>query len=973
MPRVPYRFNQNTSMFDRESTSMFDGESLRRLARAALVCAAVLCSPTACSVEDTKQHAADFAHQASDLQPDPAVKWGRLPNGIRYALVRNAQPKGRASLRFGVMAGSLDETDAQRGLAHFLEHLAFNGSKHFASGSLIEKFQRLGMSFGGDTNAFTAPDRTVYMLELPETTANNFDFAFTLFSDFAGGLTLSPESIEKERGIILSELRDSDTHRSRTATAQAEFVVPKARSTYRDPIGLAQVISTAQREQFVDFYNTWYRPENYVVVVAGDIDLPKVEAQLVKALGPVVARGSSRPRAEQGTIPINAAPQARFHLQPDAAATSISIDLVQPYTAPADSADRRKRAVPLQLAVAMMNRRFDALAEKEAEVITAGRARTGESFDFMRSAGVDVICGEHARWRQCLATADQQLRTALEHGFAPEELADAVAGLRQQLKQSVSDASTRSSGEIADGVIFSVMDEEVFTSSEDDFALLDPVLAKMTAEECARALRELWSSQGSLYLFISGAEKIPDQEILVAYEASRAEPVELQEKRTTPRFAYDASLQPGEVASRKHIDDLGITSIVFKNGVRLNLKPTQFDAGRLIINMRLGGGLLSVPRGQEELAMLVSTSFVAGALGKHSDDDLRSILAGRAVGIQFNVGADAFEASAGSTPEDLLLQLQLLRAFMTDPGYRPEALRQYRKGIEQNYARAPHVLTVPQHQEIPRLLANGDARFGLPKDAKPLLDRNFDEVRAWLTPVFEHGALEIAIVGDFAVEQAIAQVAQTFGNLPPRAAKLLYAVERRVSYPSAPITKEYRIDTDIQQALVSVHWPATDRSDIRLVRRMDVLSSILGDRLRVRLREQMNQTYSPRVRDELSDTFRGFGYIVANASVAPEHAAGVAAAIKEVAADMATNGISEDELNRSKGPELAHMRDAIRDNGYWMGTLAAIQEFPERADWFRTHERDFKSISVADINALAARYLDPKRASVFTILPGEPK
>ncbi|MEJ1962757.1 MAG: insulinase family protein [Gammaproteobacteria bacterium] len=910
-----------------------------------------------------------FAHEGSDLKPDPAVKWGRLENGVRYALMANAQPKGRASLRFGVMAGSLNETDAQQGLAHFLEHLAFNGSAHFPPGTLVEYFQRLGMSFGGDTNAGTSFDRTVYQLELPDTRSATLDSAFTLFGDFAGGLLLKPESIEKERGIILSELRDSDSQAQRTWRARTQFETPLARFASRVPIGIPEIIQKAQRDQFADFYDTWYRPESMVVVAVGDFDVAKVEAQLIKALSPIKARAPSRPRPDPGTIAPLDAPVAKFHHQPEAAAVSVSIDLVLPHAPLPDMAVRHLEDLPLEMAMAMVTRRFGILAKQEGATITGGRMQVSDAFDLMRSGGVDVICREDARWRDCLMAAEQQMRMAAEYGFRPEELAEIVANVRNGLKQSVAQAGTRNSSQLAEGLVGSIISRQVFTSPEADFVLLGPALARVTVEQCAEALRKFWNSGSGRYLFVSGNLQMSDRDILTAYTASLAQPVKKLEKQAAQSFAYAATAKPGEIAQRKHIDDLDVTTVEFKNGVRLNLKPTAFEAGRIAINLRLGGGLLSAPRDKPGLPQLVSSTFVPGGLGKHSVDDLRSLLAGKTLDYRFGVGSDAFELGGGTTPDDLLLQLQVLRAFVTDPGYRPEALRQFRKGVEESYQQATHSLSAAQGMQVPRLLANGDERFGVPENKQVLLDRTYDEARQWMTPQLEHGALEIAMVGDFDLEKAIVAVAQTFGTLPPRELKPAYTSERQVSFPSEPITKQYKVSTELQRALVSIHWPATDRSDVSRARRMSVLARIFSDRLRLTLREKMGQTYSPGVQDQLSDTFPGFGYIVANASVAPARARAVADAIKEVAGDLSRTGITEDELKRAKEPTLAHVRDSLRDNGYWLGVVAEMQEFPQRLEWHRGREADFNAISVADINSLAKQYLDPKRASEFISTP----
>jgi zinc protease len=202
-----------------------------------------------------------FGQETSDLKPETAAHFGTLPNGLRYVVLANKEPRDRASLRLVVVAGALQETEDQRGLAHYLEHMAFNGSTHYAPGTLVEFFQRMGMSFGGDTNAYTSFDHTAYMIELPDTKPATLDEGLRVFADYAGGLFLLDNMVDKERGIILSEKRARDSVEYREFVAEFGFVLDGMLLPQRMPIGLAPVIEQATRDRFVDFYNTWYRPE----------------------------------------------------------------------------------------------------------------------------------------------------------------------------------------------------------------------------------------------------------------------------------------------------------------------------------------------------------------------------------------------------------------------------------------------------------------------------------------------------------------------------------------------------------------------------------------------------------------------------------------------------------------------------------------------------------------------------------------
>src|SRR4051794_31027213 len=233
---------------------------MRSLFRCTLLALAVAVTPLGAKETPPGAKPLPFPQEGSDLEPEPAAHFGTLANGLRYVVMPNHEPKGRASLRLLVLAGSLHEADDQRGLAHFLEHMAFNGSKHYPPGTLIEFFQRMGMSFGGDTNANTAFDRTIYLLELAHADDASVAEGLRVFRDYAGGLLLSEAEIDKERGVILSEKRASDSVGYRTFVAQLKAMLGSTLLSKRVPIGEPEIISNAPRERFTDFWNTWYRP-----------------------------------------------------------------------------------------------------------------------------------------------------------------------------------------------------------------------------------------------------------------------------------------------------------------------------------------------------------------------------------------------------------------------------------------------------------------------------------------------------------------------------------------------------------------------------------------------------------------------------------------------------------------------------------------------------------------------------------------
>lgn len=922
-----------------------------------------------CSVFAALPDKPRFGQETSDLKPEATAHFGTLPNGLRYVVMANKEPKERASLRLVVMAGALHENEDQRGLAHFLEHLAFNGSTHYAPGTLVEFFQRMGMSFGGDTNAYTSFDHTAYMIELPDTKPATLEEGFRVFSDFADGLLLNEKEVDKERGIILSEKRARDSVEYRQFVAEFDFVLAGTRPPLRMPIGLVPVIEQSKRDRFVDFYNTWYRPERMAIVAVGDFDPATVEKQITATFGAIKARAAARPNPDMGQLPSFNGLRTAYHAEPEASATSVSIQTVSPYIDEPDNSAKRLKDLPRDLAVAMLNRRLSILAKKEGAPFTAGKVDVGENFDFLRNSSIDLTCKPEL-WRDALGVAEQELRRTLQYGFQPAELAEAVANLRNDLDQAVKTASTRRSDELAVELVQSLVEGHVFTSPADDLQLFAPALEKVTVEQCADALRKAFASPGR-FVSVMGNAKIEGDAaaaITAAYEKSAAVTLAAPEKVTEAKFAYTDFGAAGMVNEKQHVDDLDLTLVTFANGVRLNLKKTDFEANQIHLNIRIGTGQLTEPKDKPGLAFFASNTFTAGGLGKHSADDLRRILAGKTVGTNFRIGSDALTFGGSTNRDDLLLELQLLAAHVTDPGYRPESIRVAQKNFEQLYLKLDHTPQGPLQRDVPLLLASGDQRFGLPsKDA--LLSRTLDETRAWLTPQLTQGAVEIAIVGDLDIDATIAAVAKTFGALPTRTPKPALEAERQVAFP-APFTKEFTVSTEIPKGVVAVFWPTSDGRDIKLARRLQLLASVISDRLRVKLREELGESYSPQAGSNTSDTYRNYGLLYAVSIVDPAKAEQITNATLGIADDLVKNGVTADELERAKKPILTALRESARTNPYWLNAvLANAQELPQRLDWCRSRYSDNESITAAELNELAKKYLPTSRTYRITVAP----
>jgi zinc protease len=354
-------------------------------------------------------------------------------------------------------------------------------------------------------------------------------------------------------------------------------------------------------------------------------------------------------------------------------------------------------------------------------------------------------------------------------------------------------------------------------------------------------------------------------------------------------------------------------------------------------------------------------------------DDDALVLGGRANAAEGDEDPDDAASSlrGRTTPADLRLQLELLTAYLVDPGFRPESEAMARRQLVPFYDWLATDPSGPLRIQVPRILASGDHRFGVPPREEAMA-RTLAELREWLRPQLSSGPLELALVGDFDTEAAIEAAAATIGALPPRSEKPALEKLRVVRSPE-PGDHPLHVESGVAKAELALFWPTTDARDIHRTRRLGLLAAIFSDRLRKTVREELGGSYSPYALSSPHDTYLDYGFIQARVALDPAVLERVRPALLAVAKDLARNGVTEDELDRAKRPVLTAIRESFRDNEYWLiNVLGNAQERPERLDWARHRERDFQSITKAELDTLAATYLAPERAIRFTVLAGPP-
>lgn len=911
--------------------------------------------------------------EKSDIAPDPALIYGRLKNGFSYVLLPNKKPEHRVSVHLFVSAGSINETDAQRGLAHFLEHIEFCGSTHFKPGELVEYFQRIGMKFGADANARTGFFSTVYDLDLPGGDEKSLAEGLVVIHDYACGALILQSEVDRERHVILAEKRTRDSVGYRTFVSVLNFELPATRIPRRLPIGNETVIKTAGRDLLKSFYDTWYRPDRQTLIMVGDFN-PKIALSLIRArFSGITARAPEKPEpklgdfSHHGIVPF-------YHYDKDAGNASVSIEVVTHEPAPADTAAFEKKRLLSGMANRIIGYRMDEMKNLPDCPFTSAYIDSGYYMKFIYSADIGADCAPE-NWKATMEKLSQTLRRALKYGFTTSEVERVKKETAAALDRAVKSAKTRESTALAQGIISSLSNDRVFMSPVERRDLFGPVVDSVTPVGLLAAFRNDWKPAQRLVLVTGNANlgapgSSPEKKILSVFKKSRTIPVKPPISAAKPVFPYLA--QPkilGKIMSRQTIKGLGITRVVFENNLVLYLKKTDFSANRVTAALCFGPGRSAQPMDKPGLCLMAQKVVNLSGLGRMDADTLKKALAGAGTGVSFRIDDDKFVFSGQTTKKEVPLLFELMYAHIKDPGFRKRALLRAEKDVAQAYENFSHSIhgAIPLH--VRGFLAGGDSRFGMPAPAE-FKSISLDEIRFWMGKYIRSAPMELAVVGDFNEDEVIRQASIFLGSLPARNPVSETFSSRKV--PSFPRGSEveFSVPTPVDKGLLVVAFPTTDVWDINRTRRLSILSEIFTDRMRKYLRVKLGATYSPFAYNEASRAYKGYGVLQAIITINPDDAQKIKKAVFSIAADLRANGVTEDELKRAQKPVLTGIREALKTNGYWLGTvLAGAGRHPEQIDWSRTILKGYGAITPRGIDRVIKKYLVIKDAATVVVGP----
>ena len=941
---------------------------LSRLVRAALVFVALSAASALVTTQSATPPAPQFKLQDA-LPLDPAIQTSTLPNGLKYFIRRNNRPEKRISLRLAVKSGSMEEADDQQGLAHFIEHMAFNGSTHFKPGALVSTFESIGARLGPHVNAYTSFDETVYMLDLPSDKPEIVANGLTALADFAGGLTLGPDEIEKERGVVIEEWRAGLGAGSRVRDKQIPVLYLNSRYAQRLPIGKPEIIRNAPPARLRAFYDTWYRPERMAVVAVGDIDPQPIEAAIRSDFGPLKARGrTARPPDQNVPMPR----ELRVSVVTDPEVTQSSVQIVRERSKESEGrvADYRRDLVA-RLMQDMFNERFGELVRNpDSKFLGAGVSggRLGRSVQTF-SIGARVPDGQVEEGMTAIAVEARRVR---EHGFLASELERAKKWLMAAYERAFNERDKSESGSFAEECLAYFLEHEPVPGVPYEYQLVKQILPGITVAETSEMAKRLLVDNSRVVLAVSPQKsgiRVPtDGELKAALTSVQSVAVTAWKDAAATGTWMARKPQPGTVQSRREIPELSVTIVRFANGLEAWLKPTDFKNDQVLFTMETPGGVSLAPPSDYIEASLSDEYVQRSGAGGFNATDLGKLLAGKVASASPNIALSSHGISGSAAPADLETALQLLYEEFTAPGDDPEAFAVLRRQLDAAIAN--------REQSPGRVFGERLAQMNTcnhytaqPLTAQRIATLDRQKMVAFYRERFSSAAdFSFFMVGTFKIDAVVPLLAEYVGSLPSTGKKTSQFKDIGLCFPQS--VQRVRVEKGREpsgQTVISFF--AAPPPDPAEQENVAAATTVLQTALRDILREELGQTYSVSV--SLSEPLpqRGYGRIEVSFGSAPENIDSMTNRVMQEIKRLQEQGPSIDLTNRAKEGAKRSYETSLKQNGYWLRRLSTINLLGgDPKDILRRNER-IDAVTPELLRETFRRYFPMDRFTEGTLVP----
>ncbi len=897
----------------------------------------------------------------------PQVKRGVLPNGLTWYILPHQQPRQRAALWLAVNTGSLQEDDDQQGLAHFVEHMAFNGTGRFPRQAIVDYFEKIGMAFGPHVNAYTSFDQTVYQLQVPTDDPGYLDKGLDVLRDWAAAVSFDPAEVDKERGVVLEEWRLGRGAWSRIFDRQAATLFRGTRYARRLPIGKPEILKKAPRAALTRFYQDWYRPDLMAVIVVGEVDPAAVEKLIAAKFGDL--KKPDRPRPRIGADKLTA-DGTLVSIETDAEMPQVRVDVHNLFA-------RRPESTATDFRHYVVDRLYHTMLGQRLQQISRGPdapfAWAGSSTGSMTREYEAFSRGAIAKDGQVEATLEALLAEVIRverHGFTATELDRARKQVLRDAQRSAAEADKSDAGEFADELTRHFFEKELVIGRVAEYELWKQLAPQVTLAEVNQAARQ-WGGAENRVILLSGPARtaMPDKaKVLGLVGAVAARELPPWQDSAPAASLMATAPAPGKIVAEKKIDEIGVTEWQLSNGARVVLKPTEFENATVHLAATSPGGLATVPDRDYVTGRHAADVVATGGVGPHSVTDLAKLMAGSTVRGSFWIGDYDEGAWGQAASEDLETLLQLAHLGFTARRQDPLTFQAWKLGQKTFLANRDVVPETVFSDEMQLALTRGHRR------RRPVVAADIDAIDyARAHAIFQERFGDVSdftfvLVGSFTVDQMRPLVETYLASLPGKGRK-----EKRkdvgIRNPRGVVDKVVKRGSE-PKAAVSLIFHGDQRWSLDAARDVDILASVLSIRLREILREEMGGVYGVGVWGGISRAPRQIRTFNVRFGCAPENVAALRKAVFDEIARIQREGVTQDYLDKVKETYRRGFETDREQNWWWRSQLIDAYEYGDDPRRIVALDQLLARVTAANVKAAAKLFLDRRQYVGGVLQPG---
>ena len=909
------------------------------------------------------------------LPSDQRLIRGTLDNGLSYIVVKHAVPPGRATMWINISSGSLNETDAQRGLAHYLEHMAFNGSENFPPGSVVDFFQSMGLRFGQDQNAFTSFDQTTYQLSFPDVKPETIEQGMKFFSDVSRKLLLKPEEIDRERQVIIEEKRTRAGGRQRIQDYVLERITPGSLVGQRLPIGTDSTLMSVQRPDFVAYYDKWYVPSNMTVMVVADADPEMVAGQIRKFFG----GGEKTPRPVDVDPRVMPSEGVRAIVASDKEITQTSIEImrIRAKEEPTTTIGDLRRDLVRSMGTGAFNRRIGERLTKGGTAYLRAGSSASNMFNVAFATSLDVD-GEPAKWQAMLGEVATEVQRARLHGFTQREMDDLRKDMLADAERGVQQESTMPAGLLIRQINSSVNEGDTMMSAAQELELLRQILPTITAAEVSAEFARLFEPSAMVVVSEFPADMpggVPSESD-VAAAATKAFDVkpEAEAEESRPDTLMAKAPTPGKVADQSEHAASKVISGWLDNGVRFHYRFMDYRKDQVSVSIALAAGAIEEDAKTRGTAELAGVAWSNPATSTLSSTNVRDLLTGKNAMARGSAGVDTINLMVGGTRADVETGMQLAHLLLTDPVLERPAFERWKtrqlKAIEE---RKKVVEGVFMETLAETVYPEGEMRTR-PLTANQINALTPEAAEKWLRAKIATAPMEVTIVGDIPQEDAMRLLATYIGSLPKRDRISDRTLDnlRALKRPSGPRTVERTVDTQTDKAMAAIGFYACDSDNVTDRRNLQVASRIISTRMLKLIREEEQLAYSPRAGLRPGTEFPGFGTFALMTQTNPTKSARLLEVTSKLYDDFAKEGPTADEMDTVRKQMANELDEQMREPSFWMGMTANMDYRGMKLDDVMSAAEYYQKVTPEAVKATFAKYDTPEARMAVIVKPSKP-